>query len=552
MNLKKAYVAYTTRYWTLLFSSLFCFALFSQQKNIPLSYYYGNKVSELYVNDIFSDTLDQETLNRNSHLSYKPVLESKVYIPFRIYDDSSKQYYWITRKIFKEHLFEINEGVFQCHIDPIFNFEVGTDFNESSLNTYYRNTRGFFIQGNITSKFSFGTYLYENQAKFISYQDSAFRLTGELYPNSINTNYNRQNAVVPGFARTKPYKTNGFDYAMVGGYISFTPIKELNIQFGHGTNFIGNGYRSLLLSDNSAPYLYLKLNTNLWKGKIDYTVNYTLMQNLVRYHEFTTTESTYQRKAGTFHYISFTPHPKVQIGLFEGIIWKRADSLGNQPFDYNFINPVIFVNTAIYGMSDPKRNSIIGLNISTQLIRNMEFYSQLMFDDFKNKKWGLQLGVKYFKLFNIKDFWTQAEYNYVSPYSYSFNDFRENYSHNNLALAHPKGAGFHEMVFMVGYEIKRVFFDFKFNYYNYTLDILATDNFGSNIFNSDQNKTSGGDKANQYIFDFKVGYRFNKSYNLQFVTGVLFRDLQHPQFREQNTYVYVGLRTNLVNQYLDF
>ncbi|MCB0477166.1 MAG: hypothetical protein KDC84_03330 [Crocinitomicaceae bacterium] len=552
MNWKKGFQVSTLKWWMLVSFSFFSIFSFSQQLNIPLNTFYGNKAHELYVNDIFSDTLAQEILNRNSHLAYKPVVESRVYLPKRIVDDSSKQYYWITRKIFQEHLFEIEEGPFWCSIDPVFNFEVGTDFSEKPLDLYYRNTRGFFIQGNITSKFSFGTYLYENQAQFISYQDSAFRMRGELYPNMINSTYNRQNAVVNGFARTKPYKTDGLDYAMVGGYISFSPVKQLNIQFGQGAQFIGNGYRSILLSDNSGPYPYLKLNANFWKGKIDYTANFTFMQNLVRYHEFTTTESTYQRKAGTFHYLSFTPHPKVQIGFFEGIIWQRADSLGTKPFDYNFINPVIFVNTAIFGMSDPKRNSVIGLNISAQPARNLEIYSQFMVDDFKSNKWGMQFGLKYFKMFGVKDLMAQVEYNYVSPFTYSFENFRQNYSNNNLPLAHPKGAGFHEGIFIAQYEIKRVFFNFKFNYYNYKLDILTTDNYGTNIFNSDVNQTSGGQNANQYVFDLHLGYRFNKSYNLQFVTGILFRDLQHPNFREQNTYIYVGLRTGLVNQYLDF
>lgn len=525
---------------------------YSQQKNIPSNNFYGNKVSEFYLNDLYRDSLDEFSLNQNAHMSYKPILESRVHNSERLYKDSSKQYYWITRKIFQEHLFVIDKGKFWCSIDPVFNLEMGTDLSQAKKETYWQNTRGYFIQGNITSKFSFGTYLYENQSEFISYQDSAFRMRGELYPNSNNTGYNRQNAVVSGMGRTKPFKTNGLDYAMAGGYISVSPIKQMNIQFGHGTNFIGNGYRSLLLSDNSAPYAYLKLNGNFWKGKIDYTLNYAFLQNLIRYPEYTTTESTYHRKAGTFHYLSYTPHPKVQIGFFEGIMWKRSDSLGTKPFDYNFVNPVIFVNSAIFGLNDQKRNSLIGLNISAQPIRNMEIYAQCMVDDFRSKKWGVQLGLKYFNLFKVRDFFIQTEYNYVSPYSYSFTDFRDNYSHYNMPIAHPKGAGFHETVFILNYEIKRVFFDFKFNYYNYKLDLTASDNHGQNIFNSDLNRTSTNLNANQFVFDFRLGYRFNKSYNLKFLAGILFRDLQNPGFREQNTYVFVGFRTNIMNQYLDF
>ena len=40
--------------------------------------------------------------------------------------------------------------------------------------------------------------------------------------------------------------------------VSYTPNKVLNIQFGHGKNFIGDGYRSLFLSDVSSPYPFLK------------------------------------------------------------------------------------------------------------------------------------------------------------------------------------------------------------------------------------------------------------------------------------------------------
>ena len=37
------------------------------------------------------------------------------------------------------------------------------------------------------------------------------------------------------------------------------------MQLGHDRNFIGNGYRSLILADYSTPYFFLKLNTRIWK-----------------------------------------------------------------------------------------------------------------------------------------------------------------------------------------------------------------------------------------------------------------------------------------------
>ena len=43
------------------------------------------------------------------------------------------------------------------------------------------------------------------------------------------------------------------------------PAKYLDFQFGYDKNFIGNGYRSLFLSDFGNSYLFLKINTRIWK-----------------------------------------------------------------------------------------------------------------------------------------------------------------------------------------------------------------------------------------------------------------------------------------------
>jgi hypothetical protein len=52
------------------------------------------------------------------------------------------------------------------------------------------------------------------------------------------------------------------------GYVNINALNYFNITFGHDKNFIGNGYRSMFLSDNSAPYLFLKLNTHIWRNQL--------------------------------------------------------------------------------------------------------------------------------------------------------------------------------------------------------------------------------------------------------------------------------------------
>ena len=56
-----------------------------------------------------------------------------------------------------------------------------------------------------------------------------------------------------------------FDYWDARGSIDFEFWKYFTVQFGYDKNFIGNGYRTLFLSDYAAPYLFLKLNVRIWK-----------------------------------------------------------------------------------------------------------------------------------------------------------------------------------------------------------------------------------------------------------------------------------------------
>ena len=86
-----------------------------------------------------------------------------------------------------------------------------------------------------------------------------------------------QARVPPGAGYWKEYKTGGYDYFLAKGYVTITPTKHFHVQFGYDNNFIGDGIRSMLLSDFGANYLFLKLNTNIWK------INY---ENICRAYGF--------------------------------------------------------------------------------------------------------------------------------------------------------------------------------------------------------------------------------------------------------------------------
>src|SRR5690606_40931559 len=71
----------------------------------------------------------------------------------------------------------------------------------------------------------------------------------------------------------KEYRVTGQDYFTARGYVTFNALNVVDFQFGHDRNFIGNGHRSLFLSDYPNNYFFLKMQTKIWR--ITYTNLFT-------------------------------------------------------------------------------------------------------------------------------------------------------------------------------------------------------------------------------------------------------------------------------------
>ena len=495
---------------------------FSQQLYLPL----GN-------HSIYNYELYLNSKANLVHTSSQPFLESDFNMD-SILDleqtrNQFKHYQRIfPRKVKYESLIQIDTGQFSLSIDPLMNFEAGIERTNLN-NRLLKNTRGVRVQGSIGKKVSFMSSLYENQATFPEYQREFIVTTG----------------AVPGKGRTKTFKEEGFDYAMTSGYISYTPIKQLNIQFGHDKQFIGDGYRSLLLSDNSFNYPFLKLRTLLLGGKLLYSSTYAGMQSLDRIPEHSTPEASFQRKAATFHYFSIIPFNWLQIGVFEGTIWQRWDSLGTTSFNGAFLFPVIGINSITYGLNNLRSNSVLGFNLKLNITNSMLIYGQLMIDDLKTERMGYQFGAKYFDVFKIKNLYGQLEYNTVNKHTYSSDVVLQNYGHYNQAIAHPLGAGFSEAIGILKYNFKDFFINMKMNYIN-----RATDN---TLFIPYSDAVNLPESISTITLQSaELGYMINRKSRLNIVIGALNRKEVKINETKITRYGYIALRTSLINQYFDF
>lgn len=532
----------------------------AQQKNIPLNYQWSLN---------FEGSLLHDSATQNTFSSFKPFIETQ---SKNLYDynlSNCKYSICLTRKeigrnllyrkLKKESLFIVKDSTDQFHltIDPLFNLEIGKDLQDSTGQKLFKNTRGILVRGDIGKNFSFESSFYENQA---------------IFPNYIS-NFNETYLVVPGQGRWKRFKTKGYDFAMSSGYISYSPtIKNenwySNIQLGHGKHFVGDGYRSLLLSDNSFNYPYVRVTTQY--KKFQYTNLYTLFMNLNDGGVTTppNTERLFQKKAGSFQYLSWNVHKRFQLGLFQGMIWEASDDQNKQQFNFNYFNPIITSSAFVYGTRNTN-NIVLGSTAKIILFKGLYIYGQYMLDDIAkdnlkgsiNNKQGMQAGIKYFDAFKLKNLHLQLEYNKVRPYAYAHKKPEQSYSHYNQALSHPLGANFKEVIGVLNYRVGDFFTQFKINYAMVGRDSAAI-SYGNTIFNSDNNSFYGpnsnineqnqGMATNITNVDFHIGYLINPTTNMNIVLGVLNRNESYGNTTNTTNFIYVGLRTSLNNIYYDF
>ena len=436
--------------------------------------------------------------------------------------------------------------------NPLMNFNVGnasTSGESNGTKSTWVNTRGIEIKGRVGNNVGFYTNFYENQAIFPKYIDE----------------YIRKNRVIPGQGMVHTNLDNGgFDFSSATGYLSITANKYFTFQFGHGKNFYGDGYRSLLLSDNSFNNLFLKATVNFWH--IKYQVLYN---QYIDINERQSYELGYNRKYTTTHYLSWTVSERVNISFFDAIIWSATDSTGQyRGFDFQYLNPIIFMRPVEFSVGSPD-NAMLGLNASVIVGNGNVFYGQLILDEFKfaevtagngwwGNKQGFQLGFKTFDPFNIKNLYFQTEYNWVRPYLYSQREPIKNYGHYNQPIAHPYGANFWESVNFVRYNYKRIFFNYQFIYSVYGDDPPGM-NYGKNIYlsyntrvNDYDNYIGQGIKTTLIYNKIDISYLINPAYNLNFSVGYVNRNISTDTDSFTTNYFYLGLRTSIGNNYYDF
>jgi len=499
----------------------------------------------------------------NSHTASKPFLYQDVsnYYDFKVENEALKKETdsWFGRKLWNEHFVEVQSKLYWFTIDLVVDLQLGKDFNADFSYTF-NNTRGVYIQGGLGENLSFSASVYESQGRFAQYYNS--------YAESLKA-FGPDPAIIPGRGIAKRFKENAYDYPVAEAYLSYSPSSFINVQFGHGKTFIGDGYRSLFQSDVVNPHPFLKINTNFWK--IKYTNTYMWLRDV---RPEVTEDGAFLTKYIANHYLSWNVNKRLNVGLFESVIWTNSNDRG---FDINYLNPIILYRAIEFQTGQDAGNAIVGASAKYKWNDNINFYAQFILDEFSlndikggekswKNKYGYQLGLKYYNAFKVKDLMLQVEYNQVRPYTYSHNSIELNYGHNNQPMAHLWGANFKELILIGHYNYKRWMgeakvvlgirgFDFNddSDMFSYGGDIYK--NYNERPFDSGV-EIGQGIKTETINASLQGGYLVNPASNLKLFANISYRNFnpeaQTTSLLNNNTVWFsLGLKTDLFNWYFD-
>ena len=517
----------------LLFITLFlCTRIaLAQSEYLPYSYQFDQKFdADIYsVNSSFHTTLKPFLIDNTIKPTYDKLMQLGV-------DTTHKS--WVYRILFNQHLFDVKTKEYTFYGDYLPDLLIGRDIKgERNVNL---NTRGYQVGGTVGDKFSFYSSGYENQGVFPAYY------------NAIINHY----GFVPGGGYDKNFgATNSKDWSYATAIVSYTPIKQLNITLGEDKTFIGDGYRSLLLSDYAAPYPLLRLTANL--GPVQYMAMWSYLEDLTapKFDGF----GSNRRKWGIFHYLDWNVTNRLSLGFFNAVIAAEADDNGNlHGFDVNYINPILLSGT-LGPSTQIKDNTYGGFTGKYKIFDKAAIYGQLFLDlnnGYSSNTYGYQVGVRGADLFAVKNLNYLVEYNTVKPYTYLSTTPITSYTQYNQSLGDPLGSNFKELIGILNYSIGKIDLQGQLNYAKYYVN-SAGENIGMLITPplpayGGMGLPGTGISTNLYYAEGTASYLVNPKYNLRLEIGGMFRDETNGTGNNKTMLLTFGLRSTFRNLYHDF
>lgn len=428
---------------------------------------------------------------------------------------------------------------------------------KSSDNTSrtYVNTRGVEVRGMIAKRVGFYTFMAENQM---------------ITPGFVNDWVNQYNSV-PHEGFWKRYEKNGYDFFTARGYITFSATKFIDFQIGNDRLQVGNGYRSLILSDHATGYNFAKINTKIWK--LQYTNLFAnLKTNIALGPGGTPGNKIIPDKYFFFHRLGINIGKRVNVGVFEAVVAGRDPQLypNATKLDLAYLNPIIFYRSVEQNSGSPD-NAGLGIDAKAIPIKNVMLYGQVGLDEFvladvkaQNgwwaNKYAIQIGGQYIDVLGLKNVDLQLEYNFVRPFTYSHLSPYTNYTHFSQPLAHPLGSNFKEFIAILRIQpYPTVSATFKAIAWTKGVDKDSV-NYGGNVFRSyfDNRYKNYGNEVGQGVkqevlyLDATVSWQFWTNFFLDFKQIIRTNQGQKLPNDQNTSFTSMAIRWNIPQRSHEF
>ena len=373
----------------------------------------------------------------------------------------------------------------------------------------------------------------------------------------------RKNDRLPGIGTPHRF-SNRLEYTFPNFVLSYAPSSALHLSVGNGKFFLGDGYRSLLLSDGAPNYPYASLQGRFWK------IRYLSVAARWTDTRINPGNPDYrQYKFSSIHYLSWNIVPRLNFSLFESIVYQNRNSNSSWGVEPNYLNPVIFFRPVEYAVGSTD-NALLGASIRLEILKQWFLYGQIMLDEFyfsqirkfngwQDNKQAFQGGLKGFDVGGVKGLFLQGEINWIRPYTYFHKNTLQNYSHSLQAMAHPLGANLIEGIFQTSYLRKKWYFSFKANVIRAGMDGYSQIYFGQNIFGNYFNRPhefnntiTQGVKTNIINTSIKASYVLNRLTGTSFECSLGTRSLSNVYSSQKSSWFMLGLKSNLDNFYRDY
>jgi hypothetical protein len=312
-------------------------------------------------------------------------------------------------------------------LEPLAELGIGAQQEQSS--NYYSAILGLSSTYSYKQKFTISMSIYGGYTSPLS--------TVDMMIDSIN-HFPQYDGYSVG--HNGNYFVRGVDF-----YVNYRPAKFLLLSAGKGKKFIGDGYRSVILSASNSGLYYFDTEVDVGNFKYVFSINGGRNYD----NNCKSNRTSYM----IYHLFSYNPAKWLNIGGFETVMMVRRDSVDRTRMpDIHYINPVLFFRPLEFALGSPD-NALMGLFGKITYLKNHILYAQFMLDDFNfneikehndtwNNKYAYQIGCKGY----FGPMMYLLEYNYIRPFIYSHDKSVNAYAMYSQPLANPYGANLKEVV----------------------------------------------------------------------------------------------------------